>query len=279
MKYRMGVQGVIQRLTKYAGQGAVFGGALYYAVKEYRYPNLQRVDLLKDSYNNLKKTFERQKIQDYCHHISANAIPTAMFGLMPNLHVASTAAPDKFHSDNKAYTILSQSSTASVPSTIGSRRTSSSLKAEEPSKHDLYMGFLSKVPILENLTEAERHIVVDAMEPVTYKKGDVLMKQGDPGEDFFIIIEGNVVCTQFAKKGETAQEVGHLGPADYFGEIALLLNQPRRATVTVSSNELKAVRLDKNGFEAVMGPCSNILRRHIQNYSSAISLKLSLPTF
>ena len=65
----MGVQGVIQRLTKYAGQGAVFGGALYYAVKEYRYPNLQRVDLLKDSYNNLKKTFERQKvrtIQVYC---------------------------------------------------------------------------------------------------------------------------------------------------------------------------------------------------------------------
>ena len=63
------------------------------------------------------------------------------------------------------------------------------------------MGFLSKVPILENLTEAERHIVVDALEPVTYKKGDVLMHQGDPGEDFFIIIEGNVVCTQFAKKG------------------------------------------------------------------------------
>ena len=64
------------------------------------------------------------------------------------------------------------------------------------------MGFLSKVPILENLTEAERHIVVDALEPVTYKKGDVLMHQGDPGEDFFIIIEGNVVCTQFAKKGK-----------------------------------------------------------------------------
>ena len=63
------------------------------------------------------------------------------------------------------------------------------------------MGFLSKVPILENLTEAERHIVVDAMEPVSYKKGDILMKQGDPGEDFFIIIEGNVVCTQYAKQG------------------------------------------------------------------------------
>jgi len=270
----MGVQGVFQRLTRYAGTGAVFGGALYYAVKEYRFPNIQ----LKDSYKNLSSTFNRQKLQDYCHHISANAFPAAMFGLMPNLHVASHAAPNNFHSDDKANFSIPQSSTK-VHSTLGGCRTSSSLKAEEPSKHDLYMGFLSKVPILENLTEAERHIVVDALEPVTYKKGDILMNQGDPGEDFFIIIEGNVVCTQFAKKGETAQEVGHLGPADYFGEIALLLNQPRRATVTVSSNELKAVRLDKKGFEAVMGPCSNILRRHIQNYSSAISLKLSMPSF
>ena len=59
----MGVQGAIQRLAKYAGQGAVFGGALYYAVKEYRYPNLQRIDLLKDSYNNLRKTFDGKKVK------------------------------------------------------------------------------------------------------------------------------------------------------------------------------------------------------------------------
>jgi len=273
----MGVQGAFQRLTKYAGHGVVFGGALYYAVKEYGFPNFQRVDLLKDSYKNLMKSFNKKKLQDYCHHISANAIPTAMFGLMPNLHVASPA-PNTVRSDGEAYSILSPNATT-MHSTIWNRGSSINLKAEEPSKHDLYMGFLSKVPILENLTEAERHIVVDAMEPVSYKKGDILMKQGDPGEDFFIIIEGNVVCTQYAKQGETAQEVGHLGPSDYFGEIALLLNQPRRATVTVSSNELKAVRLDKKGFETVMGPCSNILRRHIQNYSSAISLKLSMPSF
>lgn len=55
----MGVQGVFQRLTRYAGTGAVFGGALYYAVKEYRFPNLQ----IKDSYKNLASTFNRQKVR------------------------------------------------------------------------------------------------------------------------------------------------------------------------------------------------------------------------
>ena len=67
--------------------------------------------------------------------------------------------------------------------------------------HDKIKSLVSKVPILENLTEAERHIVADALVPVTFKKGDIIMKQGDPGEDFFIIIEGNVVCTQYARKG------------------------------------------------------------------------------
>ena len=56
----MGVQGVFQRLTRYAGTGAIFGGALYYAVKEYRFPNIQ----LKDSYKNLSNTFNRQKVRN-----------------------------------------------------------------------------------------------------------------------------------------------------------------------------------------------------------------------
>ena len=68
--------------------------------------------------------------------------------------------------------------------------------------HEMYIEFLRKVPILENLSEAERHIVADALEPVTFKKGDVIMEQGDPGKDFFIIVEGNVVCTQYVKKGK-----------------------------------------------------------------------------
>ena len=60
----MGVQGAFQRLTRYAGQGVVFGGALYYAVKEYGFPNFQRVDLLKDSYKNLMKSFDKKKVGD-----------------------------------------------------------------------------------------------------------------------------------------------------------------------------------------------------------------------
>lgn len=276
----MGVQGVFQKLTKFAGQGVVLGGALYYTVKEYGFFNSGRVDLLKESYRNLKNTLDTKKIQDYYQHISTETIPPTVFGMIPNIKLSYNAT-NQFDSEKDNCFLMPRKS-ALLSSATGHLGSFSVLQAEEVQSeltHDMYKGFLKRVAILDNLTETERDIVANALEPVTFKKGDIIMEQGDPGKDFYIIVEGNVVCTQYARKGETAQEVGHLGPSDYFGEIALLLNQPRRATVTVSSNELKCVRLDKKGFETVMGPCSNILRRHIQNYSSAISLKLSLPTF
>ena len=58
----MGVQGVLQKLTKYAGQGVLLGGAFYYSVKEYGFFNFGRVDLLKDSYRNLKNTLDTKKV-------------------------------------------------------------------------------------------------------------------------------------------------------------------------------------------------------------------------
>lgn len=55
------------------------------------------------------------------------------------------------------------------------------------------------------------------------------------------------------------------------GEIALLLNRPRAATV-VARGPLKCVKLDRIRFERVLGPCSEILKRNIQRYNSFISL-------
>ena len=50
--------------------------------------------------------------------------------------------------------------------------------------------------------------------------------------------------TQCQAEGECVQEVGHLGPSDYFGEIALMLERPRAATVT-AKGALKCAQLDR----------------------------------
>ena len=50
--------------------------------------------------------------------------------------------------------------------------------------------------------------------------------------------------TQFRNVGDPSEVVGHLGASDYFGEIALMLDRPRAATVT-AEGQLKCVKLDR----------------------------------
>lgn len=140
-------------------------------------------------------------------------------------------------------------------------------------KRKMYEGFLSKVSILENLDKWERLTVADALEAVTFEDADVVVKQGEPGDDFFIIVDGTAKVTQYRTEGEDSHEVGNLGPSDYFGEIALMLDRPRAATVT-ATGPLKCVKLDRARFERVLGPCSDILKRNIQHYNSFVSLSV-----
>ncbi|XP_052628330.1 cAMP-dependent protein kinase type I-beta regulatory subunit isoform X1 [Harpia harpyja] len=138
-------------------------------------------------------------------------------------------------------------------------------------KRKMYEEFLSKVSILESLDKWERLTVADALEPVQFEDGEKIVVQGEPGDDFFIITEGTASVLQRRSDNEEYVEVGRLGPSDYFGEIALLLNRPRAATV-VARGPLKCVKLDRPRFERVLGPCSEILKRNIQRYNSFISL-------
>jgi len=142
-------------------------------------------------------------------------------------------------------------------------------------KRKMYEEFLSKVSILENLDKWERLTVADALESVSFEDEAEVVKQGEAGNDFFIIAEGTAIVTQFRndERSDEPVEVGRLGPSDYFGEIALLLDRPRAATVT-ARGPLKCVKLDRARFERVLGPCSEILKRNIQQYNSYVSLSV-----
>jgi len=54
---------------------------------------------------------------------------------------------------------------------------------------------------------------------------------------------------------------------DYFGELALLKNEPRAANV-VAKTRVKVVTLDRHSFKRLMGPIENMLMRNIENYKS-----------
>jgi len=134
-------------------------------------------------------------------------------------------------------------------------------------QRNLYNGFLSNVSILSTLTEYERMIIADALEPQEYDDGAVIIKQGDSGDAFYIIAQGEVACTQQGSRDAPPSKIGSCGVGDYFGEIALLTNRSRACTVTAVGH-VKVLALQRKTFTRVMGPLQDLLKRNMQAYNS-----------
>jgi len=128
-------------------------------------------------------------------------------------------------------------------------------------KRKLYEDVLSKVSMLSSCEFYERSQVADALESQVFPDGDKIITEGEDGNDFFIVVEGTVKVTI------NGEEVNTLTVADYFGEIALLNNEPRKATVTASGS-VTVGRLERDRFERVLGPMEAILRRNMDNYKT-----------
>jgi CRP-like cAMP-binding protein len=103
------------------------------------------------------------------------------------------------------------------------------------------LGLLRGVPLLSLLPEPTLNRLALALVPVHAAAGDVVIREGDVGDRFYVIEEGTVDVT---KEG---RHVVSLGPGDFVGEIALLRNVRRVATVTASSPVLLQA-LDRQHF-------------------------------
>ena len=137
------------------------------------------------------------------------------------------------------------------------------------SKRSQYKEFLQRVKILAQLDEYELLTISDCLVEQTFADGDVIVKQGEPGDTFYIIKEGTAVCSQKDNKG-VEKEVAVLKGGDYFGEIALLTKGPRRASVSARGN-LTLLSLDQKTFNRVMGPVKDTLNRNIETYNQVVA--------
>lgn len=132
-------------------------------------------------------------------------------------------------------------------------------------KRDRYEDFLSSVPILQSIDHYERSKIADAIKEQTYPAQSTIIKQGDEGDDFFIIISGNAVATKSLNGAAQPTTVKDYGPSDYFGERALLKSEPRAANV-ISTSELKVATIDRDSFMRLLGPLDTILQRNMDQY-------------
>ena len=121
----------------------------------------------------------------------------------------------------------------------------------------MYESFLEEVPLLQSLTPYERSKIADALNAQRFKAGEVIIREGDPGEDFFLLESGQA---EAYKKEAGPNPVKQYQKGDYFGELALLDNKPRAASV-VAKTDVKVAVVGKDGFQRLLGPVEGIMRR------------------
>ncbi|EFW99202.1 cyclic-AMP-dependent protein kinase regulatory subunit [Grosmannia clavigera kw1407] len=120
----------------------------------------------------------------------------------------------------------------------------------------MYESFLEEVPLLATLTPYERSKIADALEAQKFPPGVTIIREGDPGHSFYLVESGEAD----AFKVGTDNPVKNYQKGDFFGELALLNDAPRAATVRART-ELKVATLGKPAFQRLLGPVEGIMRR------------------
>ena len=106
---------------------------------------------------------------------------------------------------------------------------------------------IADVGIFAGLPPARLETAMRAARVRDAKQGDVIIRQGDEADFFYIIDEGRVIVTQVPPGGGAARTLREMTAGEVFGEIGLLSAVPRTATVTAATDVRLAV-LDKNAF-------------------------------
>merc|ERR1711948_92606 len=119
------------------------------------------------------------------------------------------------------------------------------VKEAAQKKRSRYDTFLSKVPLLSSMDAYERSQLADALKCESFAAGQTIVSQGEAGSKFYIIEEGE------AKATKGGVEVMTYSAGDYFGELALIRNQPRAATVT-SKGPAKLLTIDSKSFARLL---------------------------
>ncbi len=104
---------------------------------------------------------------------------------------------------------------------------------------------LRKIPLFSRIEPAKLKLLAFTSERLNYGAGDVLFRQGDEGDAAFVIISGKAEISIDTDKGPLV--VATLADHDFVGEISILCDVPRTATVTASS-PLETLRITKDLF-------------------------------
>lgn len=123
------------------------------------------------------------------------------------------------------------------------------LVADRPISLETVVGFLFSTPLFDALDPAQRAEVVRIMEVQKYTEGEEVFHEGDTGDAWYVVYEGEVRVLKDTPSGPT--ELARIGPGNCVGEMAILDGQPRSATI-VATGPVTMFRFRRTRFEDLL---------------------------
>jgi CRP-like cAMP-binding protein len=110
---------------------------------------------------------------------------------------------------------------------------------------DMYLDHLAQVPLFSTCSRKDLQKLSKASDEISVPAGKVLVEEGKPGHEFFLIIDGTADVRRRNRKVTT------LGPGQFFGELSLLDRAPRSATV-IANEDMTLLVLGQREFAGVI---------------------------
>jgi CRP-like cAMP-binding protein len=129
---------------------------------------------------------------------------------------------------------------------------------------------LRAIPLFSGCNEKQLQFIATRVEDLDFKAGKVLCEQGKSGGDFFIVLSGEAEVLRDGKV------VDRITPFDHFGEIALLDNGPRTATVTAKT-ALRCLVLSPRQFQDVLHQDAEIAVHMLRDVTRRLRASSRLP--
>lgn len=116
------------------------------------------------------------------------------------------------------------------------------------------------------LEDSDKKKLLDAFEPIDFKKSATVIKEGDDGDFVYVVYSGTLSCS----KNSHFLKQYHAG--DTFGELALLYNAPRAATI-VADSDSHLFRLDRESFNYTVKGSAEKKRAQYEQFLNSVEVK------
>lgn len=137
---------------------------------------------------------------------------------------------------------------------------------------------LSRSFMFSALEDTERDVVIDAMEERTANPEEYVIQQGQDGHELFVVDSGRLACSKVFKESQDQTFLKHYEPGDTFGELALLYNAPRAASIKAETLS-KLWVLDRGTFSHIVKDAAMRKRERYDNLLKRVELLENMDTY